>query len=902
MKYFNKPVIVFMTLTLFAAAFTGCTGSSTPKNIETAFTVTFDSNGGSPVNSQRIQEGSRVSRPVTPTKEGFEFGGWFIGDTDTLYDFETPVTGNITIKAKWRNINEIIETNVTPDNIVQTILTLKTNQTLKATGKFSNELIRQITTALKQLYETSPSIMVNLDLSEATGLTSIEEVRIDKEEDKNKSFCGCKNLETLKLPDSVTSIGAGAFYGCSKLKNYYAYLNVTSENITSTILALQGKTELRATGTFNPNLIEQISSALKELYENSSSILVRLDLSGTTGLEYLPENGFKQCTNLAGITIPDSVKRIEKNTFLFCKNLTSITIPDSVTSIGNEAFSDCTNLKEVFFTGTAEQWLTMSKKSNPCSYGADLVINNTKIESITIPDGTTEIAYATFCGFKSLTSITIPDSVTSIGNEAFSGCTGLTGITIPDSVTSIGYAAFKGCTGLTSITIPDSVTSIGDSAFSGCTSLTSISIPNSVTTIGSYAFYDCTGLTGITIPSTVTRINEYTFHGCTSFTSFTIPENITSIGQGAFSNCTNLKSLVIPNSVTGSIGWHTFSGCTSLTSITIPDTVTSLGKYVFGGCTSLTSITIPDSVTSIDEYAFEGCTSLTSISIPDSVTSIGYSAFLVCTGLKKIYYTGTIEQWLSISKTSYAYVNGADLYINNTKIESIIIPDGTTEIADKAFCGFKSLTSITIPDSVTSIGNDAFSGCTGLTSITIPDSVTSIGYCAFSDCTGLKNVSISNSVTSIGNLAFSGCTGLTSITIPDSVTSIGNAAFKGCTGLTSITIPDSVTSIGGSAFYDCTGLTSISIPNSVTTINWETFHNCENLTSITIPDSVTSIGEYVFDGCTELKTITFQNTENWKAKIFNRDTNSYDVMEVDVTDTINLRSLSYIGWIFTREQ
>ena len=59
------------------------------------------------------------------------------------------------------------------------------------------------------------------------------------------------------------------------------------------------------------------------------------------------------------------------------------------------------------------------------------------------------------------------------------------------------------------------------------------------------------------------------------------------------------------------------------------------------------------SVTSIGNNAFRNCTSLTSITIPNSVTSIGNNAFYGCTGLTSIVYTGTVEQWKAIEKSSY---------------------------------------------------------------------------------------------------------------------------------------------------------------------------------------------------------------------------------------------------------
>ena len=122
-----------------------------------------------------------------------------------------------------------------------------------------------------------------------------------------------------------------------------------------------------------------------------------------------------------------------------------------------------------------------------------------------------------------------------------------------------------------------------------------------------------------------------------------------------------------------------------------------------------------------------------SITIPDSVTSIGLSAFSGCTGMKDVYITD-IGKWCGIyfenegNPLYYAH----NLYLNETLITNLVIPNGVTSIGGYAFVGCTGLTAVTIPDSVTSIGGSAFSGCTSLTSITIPDSVTSIGSGAFS--------------------------------------------------------------------------------------------------------------------------------------------------------------------------
>jgi len=68
----------------------------------TKYTVKFNSNGGTSVASQKIEDGKTATKPTNPTKKGYSFIGWFSDETlNTEFDFATIVTGNITIYAKW---------------------------------------------------------------------------------------------------------------------------------------------------------------------------------------------------------------------------------------------------------------------------------------------------------------------------------------------------------------------------------------------------------------------------------------------------------------------------------------------------------------------------------------------------------------------------------------------------------------------------------------------------------------------------------------------------------------------------------------------------------------------------------------------------------------------------------
>ena len=139
---------------------------------------------------------------------------------------------------------------------------------------------------------------------------------------------------------------------------------------------------------------------------------------------------------------------------------------------------------------------------------------------------------------------------------------------------------------------------------------------------------------GVVQPSVV---NEYTFSTAGEHTvKYTLTDQ-TSIGEQTFGNCYNLTSIYIPNSVT-SIGYDTFRECRSLTSCTIGSGVTSIGEQAFYGCGSLTRLNsdvygvlnLPNSVTTIENEAFGDCTRLTSVNIPSGVTNIGWAAFCGC--------------------------------------------------------------------------------------------------------------------------------------------------------------------------------------------------------------------------------------------------------------------------------
>ena len=321
---------------------------------------------------------------------------------------------------------------------------------------------------------------------------------------EEKAFCWDKNITSIIIPNSVTSIGECAFKGC----------DLTSIKVTEGNIVYDSRNNCNA-------IIEKATNTL---------------ICG--------------CKNT---TIPDSVTSIGDNAFSGI-GLTSIIIPEGITSIGECAIEGCESLTSI----EVAKGNTVYDSRNNCNAIIEKATNTLicGCKNTTIPDSVTSIGDNAFSNIG-LTSIIIPDSVTSIGEYAFYDCP-LTSIVIGNGVISIGDNAFSNIR-LTSIIIPDSVTSIGEYAFYDCP-LTSVVIGNGVTNIGDFAFKGCNDLTSIEVAQgNIAYDSRYNCNAIIETATNTlicgcqntiIPNSVKSIEKMAFAGC-NLTSIIIPDSVMG---------------------------------------------------------------------------------------------------------------------------------------------------------------------------------------------------------------------------------------------------------------------------------------------------------------------------------------------------------------
>ena len=455
------------------------------------------------------------------------------------------------------------------------------------------------------------------------------------------------NIEKIVLPDTLQSIGAGAFYNCENLEELTIPEGVVSIGERA-FCYCDRLTAIRLPGSLR-QLGESAFYSCKGLasvsFAGGVEVLSKCAFMECNALRFLeiPEGvseigdcAFGSCDVLEEVIIPDTVKSIGDYVFSYCRKLKTVTIPSSVTFIDAYTFEQCDSLNQVIFQGDApilgenlfHNTATTVFYPGENATWTEAVMQQYGGEITWLPYGATpEIA----SGWSGATEWTL--SIDGVLRICGSG-----------NMKNYDYSGVRPwesyIRNITAVVVEPGVTSIGECAFMGLTNLQSVTLPETgLKKIGEAAFYGCSALKEIQLPEQLYTVNDYTFKNCTRLESVHFPKTLLKIGQGAFENCFALDDLFIPGD-TEIIGSWSFKGCAGLTEVDMTwADATEIREGAFKNCSSLTTIRLPANIQTLGDSCFYGI-GATSFTVPETVTSIEAWCFARAYSLKNLYFEG----------------------------------------------------------------------------------------------------------------------------------------------------------------------------------------------------------------------------------------------------------------------
>lgn len=447
----------------------------------TTYTVKFNTDYSLRPEEIKVKKGECINLPI-PTQQGCIFEGWYTGITpnDRKFTSHDPVFRDITLYAKWVEDNDYYCSDGLTFRYANNAYAVNFGLFEGSYPNFSHD---------SGLRETVENIIIPKYYNDGVnGTYPVKHIAME-------AFNWCSSLKSIRIPDTIETIGQWAFDNCYSL-----------ETIT-----------LPDNASFSPDafdacpLLKEINiSENNAYYKNIDGVIYDRDM--TRLHRSVPLSGIKK------LIVPSTVQTISRYAFNG-SDIEEIILPNGLTTIDHRTFS-----------GSA-------------------------IKNINIPETVTTIKSSAFSGCKNLTEITLPRTLTTLGESAFSQCRALKKITLPEGITTLAESMFSQCTSLQTIENIENITYFGTAALSSCPSLVIPKLSDDLTYIGEYAFYRSASIPSL-LPSKLEYIGRNAFDGNKNIATLIIPKSVTYIGKEAFYQWNETQTIKFMSSESASGSWQ----------------------------------------------------------------------------------------------------------------------------------------------------------------------------------------------------------------------------------------------------------------------------------------------------------------------------------------------------------